>query len=60
MRTLLLAAAVVFGILIIGSMFFAVLKIAFGLLLYLFIGALIIGAVVLVVGKIRGALGRRG
>lgn len=60
MRTLLLAVAVIIGIFVLGSIVIAALKIAFGLLLYLFIGALIVGAVVFVVGKVRGALGRRG
>ncbi|MGH3094398.1 MAG: hypothetical protein ACRDMV_00180 [Streptosporangiales bacterium] len=60
MRTLLLAVAVIIGIFVLGSIVIAALKIAFGLLLYLFIGALIVGAVVFVVGKVRGAVGRRG
>lgn len=58
MRMLLLAAAVVVGIFVLGSILVAALKIALGLLFYVLIGALIVGAIVFITGKVRGAAHR--
>lgn len=59
LRTILLAVAAVIGIIVVGTVLVSVLKVAVSLLFYVFLGALLVGGVVLVFGKVRGSLGRR-
>ncbi|MQA04371.1 MAG: hypothetical protein GEV07_17160 [Streptosporangiales bacterium] len=58
LRTVLLAVAAVIGVIVVGSVLIAFLKVALHLLFYVFIGALLVGGIVFVVGKVRGSLDR--
>lgn len=59
LRTVLLAVAAIIGVVVVGSILISVLKVAIGLLFYVFLGALLVGGVVLIVGKVRGSLNRQ-
>lgn len=57
MRALLVAALVVIGLFVAGSIVVWLLKVVIGALFYVLVGALIVGAVVFIAGKVRNSVG---
>lgn len=58
MRTFLLIAAGIIGVIVLGSVLVAVLKVAVSVLFYVFIAALLVFGVMFLFGKVRNSLNR--